>query len=105
MTTAEFWALSKEERAWVREKKWEKFLAEYCPKPTEPEPVHEPVKSESLSVRFPATVFIQSADEILEAHKHSISKFNHAAIYEDIRSFGQSEFERGIMFAMQNFNI
>jgi len=99
MTTTEFWKLSKEERARVRAEIWEKFWANLH-KPTQiVKTVPEPVKT--LTDRLPPSFHIQSAEEIIDRHRNSIAKISHEPLIDEIRSFGQCEFERGIMYALK----
>ena len=100
MTTTEFWKLSKEERRRVRDERWESFISGYGAKKFEP----TPPQTESLSTRFPPTVFFSSASDVINNHKQSIAKFDIDSLTEDVRSFGQSEFERGIEFALKQLN-
>ena len=65
---------------------------------------HKPTQSTALSDRFPPTVFLSSASDVINNHKQSIAKFDIDSLTEDVRSFGQSEFERGIEFALKQLN-
>lgn len=104
MTSAEFWKLSKDERNRVRQERWNSFLLELEAKRNAPKPEPKPTRSETLTDRFPATVYFESAEQIIYNHSKSIAKFDIDSLIEDVRSFGQSEFERGIEFAMKQFN-
>lgn len=87
--------------------KWEDYLAWKFPERKKPEPEPEPEfipePLPTMAGRFRANVLINSADEIVERHRTAIAKFDREAITDDIRSFGQTEFERGIEFAMKYF--
>lgn len=104
MTSAEFWKLSKDERNRVRQERWNSFLLKLKLKPNEPKPEPKPTRSETRTDRFPATVYFESAEQIIENHSKSIAKFDIDSLTEDIRSFGQSEFERGIEFALKQLS-
>ena len=54
----------------------------------------------TLIDRKPPKKGIESAQDVVNRNKNSIAKFAHDALIQDIEDFGQTEFERGIQFAM-----
>jgi len=70
-----------------------------------PEPEPEPEPPPSLIGRFRAFAMINSPEDVIELHRSSISRFDHQGVCDDIRSYGQTEFERGIEFAMEYFRL
>jgi hypothetical protein len=99
MSERNFYGLTPEQRDNRINEEWKKFWSKY-----QPAQVDKKIKSEPLSNRFPPSVYFDSAEQVVEGHKQSIAKFDIESLTDDIRSFGQSEFERGIEFTLKQLN-